>query len=154
MNTGCRIGVVGGGEELTGGVSGGVPGVLGYIMEPTAAASVPDTLTAGAPPVISALTAAAGTRSCIPGPAPSITWIGTRCLKWCGYSCSHPGGVSRKCGGDDCTSVAVAAAATIEAETTVAAGPLLTPVMGIGGRRLALTPADTRPPLQGLCCCC
>jgi len=48
-----------GGDELTGGVSGGVPGVLGYIMEPTDAVSAPETFTAGEPPGISTPTAAA-----------------------------------------------------------------------------------------------
>lgn len=98
----------GGGDELTGGVSGGVPGVLGYIMEPTGAASAPETFTAGVPPVIStpaavaAAVAAAWLCITIPAPAPptpSITWlIACWCLIsgwWCGYSCSQPGGVSR-----------------------------------------------------------
>lgn len=85
----------GGGEELTGGVSGGVPGVLGYIMEPTVTASALDTLTAASPPVIStalAATAAAGIAwLCTTIPArgpftpPSITWLMACCCLMSGW---------------------------------------------------------------------
>lgn len=59
MKPACRIGVAGGGDELTGGVSGGVPGVLGYIMDPVAAAEAAETLTAVAGPPMMRTPAAA-----------------------------------------------------------------------------------------------